>query len=78
LRQRAKRRVHRIELCGLPWRIGGEHVELDPDACWNGCGRNLQAAYAPNGEWKNPRVLWVQYQGVKGNGLEQFKNPARR
>ena len=31
-------------------------------------GRN-----APNGEWKNPRVLWVQYEGVKGNGLEQFK-----
>ena len=30
---------------------------------------------APNGEWKNPRVLWVQYQGVKGNGLEQFKKP---
>ena len=29
--------------------------------------------YAPNGEWKNPRVLWVQYQNVKGNGLEQFK-----
>jgi branched-chain amino acid transport system substrate-binding protein len=30
--------------------------------------------YASNGEWKNPRVLWVQYQSVKGNGLEQFKN----
>jgi branched-chain amino acid transport system substrate-binding protein len=29
--------------------------------------------YAPNGEWKNPRVLWVQYQGIQGNGLEQFK-----
>ena len=24
-------------------------------------------------EWKNPRIFWVQYQGVKGNGLEQFK-----
>ena len=31
--------------------------------------------YAPNGEWKNPRIFWVQYQGVKGNGLEQFKKP---
>jgi len=31
--------------------------------------------YAPNGEWKNPRVLWVQYQNVKGNGLDQFKKP---
>jgi branched-chain amino acid transport system substrate-binding protein len=30
-------------------------------------------SYAPNGEWKNPRVLWVQYQGVSGNGLDQFK-----
>ena len=29
--------------------------------------------YAPNGEWKNPRVLWVQYQNVKGSGLDQFK-----
>ena len=29
--------------------------------------------YAPNGEWKNPRVLWVQYQGIQGNGLKQFK-----
>ena len=29
--------------------------------------------YAPNGEWKNPRVLWVQYQNVKGNDLDQFK-----
>jgi branched-chain amino acid transport system substrate-binding protein len=30
-------------------------------------------SYAPNGEWQNPRVLWVQYQGVSGNGLDQFK-----
>jgi branched-chain amino acid transport system substrate-binding protein len=30
-------------------------------------------SYADNGEWKNPRVLWVQYQGVSGNGLDQFK-----
>ena len=22
---------------------------------------------------ENPRVLWVQYQNVKGSGLEQFK-----
>jgi hypothetical protein len=25
--------------------------------------------YAPNGAWKNPRVLWMQYQNVKGSGL---------
>jgi branched-chain amino acid transport system substrate-binding protein len=30
-------------------------------------------SYASNGEWKTPRVLWVQYQGVSGNGLDQFK-----
>jgi branched-chain amino acid transport system substrate-binding protein len=29
--------------------------------------------YAPNGEWADPRVLWVQFQGVTGNGLDQFK-----
>jgi branched-chain amino acid transport system substrate-binding protein len=31
--------------------------------------------YADNGEWANPRVLWVQYQGVSGNALDQFKKP---
>jgi branched-chain amino acid transport system substrate-binding protein len=31
--------------------------------------------YAPNGEWAKPRVLMVQFQGVKGNDLEQFKKP---
>jgi branched-chain amino acid transport system substrate-binding protein len=29
--------------------------------------------YAPNGEWAKPRVLQVQFQGIKGNDLEQFK-----
>src|SRR5262249_40535881 len=29
--------------------------------------------YAPNGEGKTPRVLGVQYQNVKGGGLDQFK-----
>jgi hypothetical protein len=24
---------------------------------------------------ENPRVLWVQYQNIKGSGLEQFKKP---
>jgi branched-chain amino acid transport system substrate-binding protein len=31
--------------------------------------------YAPNGEWTKPRVLHVQFQGVQGNDLEQFKKP---
>jgi branched-chain amino acid transport system substrate-binding protein len=29
--------------------------------------------YAPNGEWAKPRVLQVQFQGIQGNDLEQFK-----
>jgi branched-chain amino acid transport system substrate-binding protein len=29
--------------------------------------------YAPNGEWARPRVLHVQFQGIAGNDLEQFK-----
>jgi branched-chain amino acid transport system substrate-binding protein len=32
--------------------------------------------FAANGEWRRPRVLMVQYRGVSGNGLEQFRGPA--
>ena len=31
-------------------------------------------AFGPNGEWAQPRVLEVQFQGVKGNDLEQFRD----
>jgi branched-chain amino acid transport system substrate-binding protein len=31
--------------------------------------------FAANGEWAKPRVIFVQYRGVKGNDLEQFKKP---
>ena len=31
--------------------------------------------FAPNGEWSQSRVLQVQYQGIKGNDLDQFKRP---
>ena len=27
------------------------------------------------GEWETERNLYVQYQGVKGNDVEQFKRP---
>jgi len=30
-------------------------------------------AFAPNGDWAKPRLLYVQYQGIEGNDLEQFK-----
>jgi branched-chain amino acid transport system substrate-binding protein len=33
-------------------------------------------AFGESGEWAQPRVLQVQFQGVKGNDVEQFKNPA--
>lgn len=31
--------------------------------------------FAPNGEWAKSRVLQVQFRGIKGNGVEQFKDP---
>lgn len=32
--------------------------------------------FGPDGEWAEPRFLFVQFQGVKGNDLEQFRNPS--
>ncbi|HEY4142514.1 MAG TPA: amino acid ABC transporter substrate-binding protein [Pseudolabrys sp.] len=31
--------------------------------------------FAPNGEWAKSRVFQAQFRGIKGNGIEQFKNP---
>src|SRR5215468_8732118 len=31
--------------------------------------------FGPNGEWAEPRVLEVQFQNVKANDLDQFKDP---
>jgi branched-chain amino acid transport system substrate-binding protein len=31
--------------------------------------------FGPEGEWVKPRILTVQYQGVKGHDLAQFANP---
>lgn len=33
--------------------------------------------FAENGEWERPRVLMVQYRGIEGNGLDQFRTPER-
>jgi branched-chain amino acid transport system substrate-binding protein len=30
--------------------------------------------FGPNGEWTEPRVLAVQFRGVTGHDLEQFKD----
>lgn len=32
--------------------------------------------FGPNGEWTESRVMEVQFQNVKGNDVEQFKDPA--
>jgi branched-chain amino acid transport system substrate-binding protein len=32
-------------------------------------------SFGPNGEWTESRVLEVQFQNVKGNDVEQFKDP---
>ena len=31
--------------------------------------------FGPNGEWAEPRVLEVQFQGLKANDAEQFRDP---
>lgn len=33
--------------------------------------------FAPNGEWTEPRVLMVQYRGIEGNGVDQFRDADR-
>ncbi len=33
-----------------------------------------EISFGPNGEWAQPRVLEVQFQGVSGNGLDQFRD----
>lgn len=37
-----------------------------------------KVAFAPNGEWAQPRLLYVQYQDVVGNDLEQFKKVGKQ
>lgn len=48
----------------------GEHLRMQSFSTIVG-----EVKYAPNGEWAKPRVLHIQFQGVKGNDLEQFKRP---
>ena len=31
--------------------------------------------FGADGEWKSPRMLTVQFRGLKGNGADQFNNP---
>lgn len=34
--------------------------------------------FGPRGEWTRPRVLQVQFQGITGHDLEQFRNGSRQ
>ena len=34
-------------------------------------------SFGPDGEWTEPRPLFVQYHGIKGNDLEQFRDDSR-
>ena len=36
-----------------------------------------EVKFAENGEWEKSRILFVQYQGVSGSGVDQFKQPGR-
>jgi len=33
--------------------------------------------FGERGEWAEPRILFVQYQGIRGGDVEQFKQPGR-
>jgi len=37
-----------------------------------------EVRFGPNGEWAQPRVLEVQFHGIKGHGLDQFKTDAKQ
>ena len=32
-------------------------------------------AFGPDGEWTEARPIWVQYHDIKGNDIEQFREP---
>ena len=33
-------------------------------------------AFGKDGEWAAPRIVWTQFQNIRGNDLEQFRDPA--
>jgi len=34
-----------------------------------------EISFGPDGEWTKARPIWVQYHGIKGHGVEQFRGP---
>ena len=37
----------------------------------------VDITFADNGEWKVGRPLYVQYKGVTGNDIDQFRKPGK-
>jgi branched-chain amino acid transport system substrate-binding protein len=36
-----------------------------------------EISFNPDGEWTEPRNVFVQYHGIKGNDLDQFRDDSR-
>jgi len=34
--------------------------------------------FGPDGEWASPRILTIQYQNIRGHGMEQFTEPGHQ
>ena len=34
--------------------------------------------FGPDGEWNKPRIICIQFQGISGSDLEQFKDWSRQ
>jgi branched-chain amino acid transport system substrate-binding protein len=34
--------------------------------------------FGARGEWAEPRILLIQYRGISGNGIDQFKEPGKQ
>jgi branched-chain amino acid transport system substrate-binding protein len=35
-------------------------------------------AFGPDGEWTKPRIICIQFRGITGGDLDQFKNWSRQ
>ena len=35
-----------------------------------------EIAFGPDGEWTEARPIWTQYHGIKGHGVDQFREPS--
>jgi branched-chain amino acid transport system substrate-binding protein len=37
-----------------------------------------EVKFGPLGEWEKSRILTIQYQGIQGNDIAQFKQPGKQ